>query len=504
MHSRYRPLFAVAASATLCLALAACDGLKEALTAHVDVAARASDQELSVTRLADLLGNAKLPIPITKENAGIVADLWVNYQLLAHAAAHGDSLTDKKAIDKALEPITRNQKLRKFTDTLVKSFKVDSGSEATYNQAAGNLYAARHILFGFPPAATQAQKDSVKKKAESVLAQVTNANFAAMAEKYSTDPTAKGRGGKLGVYPKDQMVAPFSNAVAALKPGQIGPSLVETQYGYHIVERLPYADVKDEYSQRYADVALNRADSIYLAGIEKSANIEVKTTAPALAKAAVTDAAKHRRDNTVLASYKGGELTVAEFLGWVESMPPQMQVQRQLPQAPDSIVKSFVSSMTQREVMLDKADSAKITMSPDEQAQLYQQVPQLVSQLWTQLGVDPKSLADSAKTVPERERLAANRVEAFVDKIFSGQAQPLRMPTSLGTLLQTRFESSINSAGLDRSVERAQKIRATADSSRAANQPKSDVPIPGAAPTPGQPPAGNPAQPGTPPATKKP
>ena len=232
---RSRSLLALVATPSLLLGLAACDGLKEALTAHVDVAAKAANQELSVTRLADLLGNAKVPVPITNENAGIVADLWVNYQLLGHAAAVGDSLSDKKAIDQAVEPITKNMRLRKFTDTLVKSFKVDSGSEASYNQAAGDLYAARHILFAFPPAATQAQKDSVRKKAESVLPTVTNANFGQMAEKYSSDPSAKGRGGNLGVYEKGAMVAAFSNGVAALKPGQIGPQLVESNYGFHIV-----------------------------------------------------------------------------------------------------------------------------------------------------------------------------------------------------------------------------------------------------------------------------
>ena len=42
--------------------LVACDGLKEALTAHVDVVARASSQELSVTRLGDMLGNAKIGV----------------------------------------------------------------------------------------------------------------------------------------------------------------------------------------------------------------------------------------------------------------------------------------------------------------------------------------------------------------------------------------------------------------------------------------------------------
>ena len=487
---RSRSLLALVATPSLLLGLAACDGLKEALTAHVDVAAKAANQELSVTRLADLLGNAKVPVPITKENAGIVADLWVNYQLLAHAAAVGDSLTDKKAIDQAVEPITKNMRLRKFTDTLVKSFKVDSGSEASYNQAAGDLYAARHILFAFPPAATQTQKDSVRKKAESVLPTVTNANFGQLAEKYSSDPSAKGRGGSLGVYEKGAMVAPFANGVAALKPGQIGPQLIESNYGFHIVQRLPFDQIdKGEYAQKYSGAAVQKADSIYLVGLDKSANIEVKTNAPALAKSSVADPVKHRKDNTVLASYKGGDLTVAEFLGWIETMPPQMQVSRQLPQLPDSVVRRFVSSIAEREVMLQKADSAKITLSAEDKTQLYGQFGQLVGMLEQQLGVDPKALGDSAKTAPERERLAANRVESYIDRILGGQAQPVPVPQPLATVLQSKYESSINSAGVDRSVERAQKIRAAADSTRAANQPKSQVPLPGAAPSQTQPPA---------------
>jgi hypothetical protein len=143
--------------------------------------------------------------------------------------------------------------------------------------------------------------------------------------------------------------------------------------------------------------------------------------------------------------------------------------------------------------MLQKADSAKITLSAEDKTQLYGQFSQLVTMLWTQLGVDPKALADSAKTAPERERLASNRVEAYIDRILGGQAQPLPVPQPLATVLQSKFDSSINSAGVDRSVERAQKIRASADSARTQNQPKSQVPLPGAAPSQPQPPTTTPA-----------
>ena len=78
-------------------------------------------------------------------------------------------------------------------DSVGKTFKVDSGSEAAYNQAAGGLLGARHILIGFKNpqrTADAAEKDSVRKKAERIRAQVDAANFAEMAKKYSNEPNA--------------------------------------------------------------------------------------------------------------------------------------------------------------------------------------------------------------------------------------------------------------------------------------------------------------------------
>ena len=48
---------------------------------------------------------------MTRETAAILADIWTGYQQLAYAAAHGDSLNDKKAIDVALAPMVNAQQL---------------------------------------------------------------------------------------------------------------------------------------------------------------------------------------------------------------------------------------------------------------------------------------------------------------------------------------------------------------------------------------------------------
>ena len=498
---RFRPLIGFAAVCTL---LAACDGLKEALTAHVDVVARAGSQELTVTRLGDLLGNAKLPVPVTRETAAILADIWTGYEQIAYAAAHGDSLTDKHAIDVALAPMMNMGRLQKMMDSVQKTFKVDSGSEAAYNQAAGGLLAARHILIGFKNPevpASQAEKDSLRKRADMVRSQVTPANFADMVKKYSSDPTAAQNKGNLGVFAPGTMIAAFSKATAALKPGEISQP-VETQYGYHIIQRLPYADAKAQFDAQYADAARGIADSTYLAQLQNNANIQVKDNAPSLIKAAAKEPAKHRADHATLATFKGGALDVSQFIGWVEAAPPQQQVMQRIPQAPDSVLKPFVKSVATQQLLLLRADSAKVQLKPEDQAAMYNSISQLVGNVENSLGVAPQMLADSAKSTAEKERLAASRVDGYLDRMMAGLAQPMTVPLPLKKILDAKYEASVNDAGLDRAVERAKKVRASADSARTAAQPKSQVPMPGVGgPPPTQAP---PAQSPPPPSPKKP
>jgi peptidyl-prolyl cis-trans isomerase D len=101
---------------------------------------------------------------------------------------------------------------------------------------------AKHILFGTQNKMTRQpfskeEKDSVKRKANEVLAKIkAGANFDEMAKQYSEDPGSKANGGDLNWFGKGQMVPPFEKAVFSLSMPGLVANLVETDFGFHIIK----------------------------------------------------------------------------------------------------------------------------------------------------------------------------------------------------------------------------------------------------------------------------
>ena len=467
-----RPLvFALA----VCIPVAACDGFKEAMTAHVDVAARAGSQELSVTRLGELLGASK--IPLRRDVVQTVADMWVNYQLLARAAAHNDSLNQQEVIDEAMWPATTNTRIKKWYDQVAKTWATTdtAGNAAAY--ASGKLLAARHILVNAPPGEGPGA-DSALRKAQSIRAQLTSENFADMANKYN-QPNAAGPGGDLGVFPKEQMVAEFGNALAALKPGEISAP-VRSQFGYHIIRRSTYDEVKDQFSAANSQGAVRAGESTYVAKLNETAKVVVKPNAPAVVKAIAAAPDAHRDDKTVIATSVMGDFTAARAAKWVTAFPNPQQLRQQIQQAPDSALPEFVKAIVRNDLLLRQADSAKVTLDTAETNEIKRAFVGMVANTWSGLNISPNRLADSAKTVAERERLAAARVDDYVDRLLTKDEQFVPIQPTLEAALHSKYDYKVNAAGIDRALERAQRIRTVADSTKAAQQPPSAVPLPGA------------------------
>ena len=93
----------------------------------------------------------------------------------------------------------------------------------------------------------------VKKKAlaDQIYQQLLHgANFAALAKKYSTDPSSKNSGGKLSIS-KGRQVPEFDKVAFKLKTNEIGKP-VKTTYGWHVIQAL--TPIKPQHVTKLSEV----------------------------------------------------------------------------------------------------------------------------------------------------------------------------------------------------------------------------------------------------------
>ncbi len=128
-------------------------------------------------------------------------------------------------------------------------------------------YNARHILV------------ETSETAEEVIALLdSGSDFAELAKEKSTGPTGK-NGGSLGWFSSNQMVAPFSEAAAALEKGSYTKEPVQTQFGWHVIlledsresTPPPFEDVKD----RLKIAVTNQQLQQHIQQVRQSAKVEI-------------------------------------------------------------------------------------------------------------------------------------------------------------------------------------------------------------------------------------
>lgn len=478
---------------------AGCGAFGEAMSAHVDVAARAGSQELSVDRLASLLAHAKAPLQ--KELAHQLTDLWVDYQLLGEAAARGDSLNAKKDQDEALWAVIGSARARKYLELVAKGAGGDDTAAFAAKYAAGDVLSARHILI-MPPRGDTSKTaiDSVRRKAEALRAKVTKANFAQMATDNSQDPGSARNGGDLKVFQKGQMVPEFEKAILATTPGSVTPGVIKTQFGYHIIYRPTFDEVKGEVAQAAGGRQKQVAESTYIAKLDTNSKTKLLPNAVTTVKAVASDVDAHKNDKTVIATSTNGDFTSADLAHWL-SLFPAAQRSRLTTDVPDSAIPMIVKGFIRNDIIMRAADSAKVNLDSAQQAEIHKGYETLITNSWLALGVDPKQLADSAKAVPTRERIAAAHVDSYLDKLLS-QSPGVRfvdIPSPLEDVLRSHYEFKLNEAGIDRALAKATSERRTSDSAKSASEPPSAVPLPGMTPATPQPATPQAKPQGTPP-----
>lgn len=468
--------------ALVLVAATACGAIKDAMNAHVDVVARAGNQELSVEQLAKLMAESQ--VQLRPDVARTIAQLWVNYQLLGQAGAAGDTLGTVEAANMGMWSTIEQLRLTALYDAHAAAVARPDSSKYRAAYEAGELLGAAHILLTKQPEGLgTAANDSIKRAAEEIARTVTSATFARVARARSQDPGSKDRGGDYGVFPRGTMVPAFEVGIMSVAPGAI-TGVVETEFGYHIIRRSSWDEVKAQFSETYAGMLQQRAESTFFAGAEEGANIEVKSNAARIVKAIAEDVDAYRGDRTTIATSRRGDLSAGRMAMWIGAFPAQSQIRPQLMEAPDSLIPQFVLNIMRNELLLKRADSLNIKADSTTMTQARAAFWQAVSGSMNGLGVAPSQLADTVDNVKAREAFAANRVNAYLSSLMKAQVEFIEVPEQVAIVLRDRYESRVVPAGLDRALAEATRMRAVADSAASATQPPSAVPMPAPTKTP--------------------
>jgi peptidyl-prolyl cis-trans isomerase C len=450
----------VAAAAPL--VLAGCNRFGEAMTAHTDVVARAAGHELKVDEAARLLASNP-EIPADPQVVRALADIWVDYTLLATAAAEDTTLA---AVD--MERFTREAreqqlvwKLRQAVIQPDTVFTEEQLRQRWATEGPGAEIRARHILLRIPADATPAQREELRGQAEALRQQAAQgADFAELAERFSEDPGSAQRGGDLGFFGRGRMVPPFEEAAFQLQPGEIS-QVVESPFGYHVIKveerRQPEFEPASEGFRHYlVQQAEQQAETAYLDSLTLAANVQIRPGGLAVVRELAQQANTHLRGraaNRVIASYRGGEFTTGNFAQYIRTQPPH--IQSMFATADDEQLEGVVKQLARRDILVQEARNRGITLTEDEEREIRTEARSTISQLLQMSGL---AGANGVQSAP------AAAINAHVTELIEGAIRGDRQVFPLGPLgfaLRDAYPQEINENAFAQVVARLEQIRAS-------------------------------------------
>jgi len=449
----------LATLSALTLSAAACG---DGPTSNEGLVARAGDHELTVDHVVNLLVDQEA-LPPQEPVVKALADLWVDYTLFASEAAQDSTF---HFLD--LEPLIRmqldQQMIGQYEDSVIQVDTAISETELhdTYErQAPSARLHARHILLGYPPQATQAQRDSVRAEAEALRKRaVAGEDFAALARRYSQDQGNAQKGGDLGEFGRGDLLPALENAAFALDPGQISP-VVESPFGLHIVELEskivpPFDSVRDQYRAQVKQRRYQQAESTYVAGLEAQASPKVSDGAADLARQVASEPGARlssRARSRALVTYDGGRYTVGQLVQFMQSRSDQWR--QAVGGATDEQIDDFLNGMVQRELMIGKARDAGLEPPQARVDSLVEDTRNRIKQLADEIGV---LHLDRAPGEP-----VGQAVDRAVNEVLDGVVSGAKNVVPLGPIafqLRQRANVAIYDSGVGGAMLRIAQVRA--------------------------------------------
>lgn len=133
---------------------------------------------------------------------------------------------------------------------------------------------AMHILVE-----TEDEANDIIDGLKTVSRSKISSRFSEIATEKSIDPSAETNGGDLGEFGRGQMVPEFENAAFALEEYAFTAEPIQTQFGYHVILRLPKEAGLEEQYDAIKDFLLTQKKAqtvpLYLEQLRSKAKVEV-------------------------------------------------------------------------------------------------------------------------------------------------------------------------------------------------------------------------------------
>lgn len=453
-----RRLFALAAF--IAGTLSACDSFGQAVSSHTDLVARAAGHELTADATATLVAPHR-EVPAQREVIDAIANLWVDYTLLATAATQ-DSTLGNVDLEPLLKPYRDQAMVWKLREKVISVDTVirDEDLRRRYDQEQLGLEVrARHILLRMPEDATPAVRDSVMREAQQIRDRAAGGeDFATLARVFSQDGAAQ-QGGDLGFMARGAMIAPFEEVAFALEPGAIS-DVVETPFGLHIIKveerRQPsYEEMVDGLRDSERNSRELEAEERYITGLTDTLEIVVQDGAVDNAREIARtpgSTLRGRAGARALVRYQGGSLTAAEFLDVVRTWNPPYR--GQLVAAADEQVEQVLEGVTRNKILVAEASRQGLQVSEVEADSLSDVMQMQLINAAMGAGLTSIQPQDGETMHQAIER----KVNAFLEAILLGQQNAFPLgPVSFS--LRNQFDGEVFDRSFDAVLARIEAQR---------------------------------------------
>lgn len=468
--------------------VAACDGV----TSHTNVVARAGHHELTVDEAVDMIA-AEPRLPARDEVVRQIAELWVDYHILATIVAEDSTLANLN-MEPLLRPYVEQRTYAQIRDQVVTSDTVINDDELAQIyavQAPGVRLKARHILLSVPSDATPEQEDSIRALAEDIRQRAeTGEDFSALARQYSDDQGSAQQGGDLGWFGRGRMVQPFEDAAFAMDVGQVS-DVVETPFGLHIIKlddrEVPaLEDVADSVREAVKNERRQASLDAYVDSLKNGLDFDVQNGAGDVIRELAQDpseALTGRAGSRELLSWQGGAVTARDVAELFRDMAPQQRAQF-ANVASDEQLSQMLEDVATNKLVLADAETRGITVPQEEQDSIAGLIKDRVLQLAQNAG-----LTGAIPAGETEDAVVERRVNAYMNAILTGQANVMGLG-SLSNALRQQMDWRINQPAVERTVRALQAREDSAGSMGGA--PAGQAPPPAQRPPTGPPAGGTP------------